>query len=77
MNEAKVHQGQGAVYLEIQREAEEMFGDRLLPLMRLSVRIPEAYGAQEPVAIWDPSVPFVATINGVLDRFGYPDKNAA
>jgi cellulose biosynthesis protein BcsQ len=76
INEAKSHSGQGAFYLELQQEAEEMFGDRLLPYIGSSVRIPEAYSAQEPVAIWDPKAPLVHTVNSILDRFGFEDKNA-
>ncbi|GGS84376.1 hypothetical protein GCM10010156_48730 [Planobispora rosea] len=77
MNEAKTQKNQGAFYLEIQREANELFGDRLLPFIRPNVRIPEAYDAQEPVAIWDPQIPFVGAINETLDRLGYPDKRVA
>ncbi|GAA3843896.1 hypothetical protein GCM10022226_78610 [Sphaerisporangium flaviroseum] len=77
INEAKSHQGQGAFYLELQQEAEEIFGDKLLPYIGSSVRVPEAYSAQEPVAIWDPKAPLVPTINGILDTFGFPDKSGA
>lgn len=75
INEAKSHSGQGAVYLEIQEEAEQLFGDKLLPSIGPSVRVPEAYGAQEPVAIWDPKAPIVKSLGKILDRLGYPDPD--
>lgn len=75
MNEAKKHDSQGKFYRIIQKEAEEKFGDMLLPLVGSAVFVTEAYDAQEALAYWDPNAPIVGTFNTILDRLGFPEKS--
>ncbi|MEV4115981.1 ParA family protein [Nonomuraea sp. NPDC049695] len=74
INEAKSTNSQGAFYMNMQKEAEELFEGRLLPFIGPSVRIPEAYDAQEPVVFWDPSTPLVPIVNKVLTALQFPTK---
>jgi len=72
MNEAKEHDSQGKFYKGIQDEAREMFGDRLMPMVKGSVLVPEAYDAQEPLPYWAPQSPLLTTYGQILDRIGFP-----
>ncbi|MFD8079161.1 ParA family protein [Streptomyces sp. NPDC059718] len=72
MNEAKEHDSQGKFYKAIQEEAAEMFGDRIMPMVKGSVLVPEAYDAQEPLPFWAPSSPLLTTYGQILDRIGFP-----
>jgi cellulose biosynthesis protein BcsQ len=71
MNESKKSDSQGKFYKQIQDEATELFGDRLLPLVHSSVYVPEAYDAQEPLVVWAKQSPIVSTVDSVLDDLGY------
>ncbi|MEU0374422.1 ParA family protein [Streptomyces sp. NPDC006283] len=76
MNEAKEHDSQGKFYKGIQEEAEKLFGDRLMPMVKGSVLVPEAYDAQEPLPYWAPQAPILNTYRKVLDRTGFTEQAA-
>jgi len=77
MNEAKSTESQGKFYMNIQTEAREAYGDGVLGVLRTSVLVPEAYDAQEPLAIWAPAAPATLAIDAMLDSLGYPVQAAA
>ena len=73
MNEAKEHDSQGKFYKGIQEEARAQFGDRLMPMIKGSVVVPEAYDAQEPLPFWAPTSPLLKTYGQILDTLGFTE----
>lgn len=74
MNEAKEHVSQGKFYQDIQEEAQQVFGDRFMPMVKGSVVVPEAYDAQEPLPYWAPQHGLLTTYGQILDKAGFPEK---
>ncbi|GAA2770616.1 hypothetical protein XF35_40295 [Streptomyces platensis subsp. clarensis] len=75
INDAKVA-SQGHFFSNIQDEAREIYGDRLLPELKNAVIVAEAYDAQEPLPIWAPKSESMKTIGLIADQLGFPEKRA-
>ncbi|MFC9970629.1 ParA family protein [Spirillospora sp. NPDC127200] len=75
INEARKTKFQGQFYLDVQDDAIEAYGDKMLPSLGQVGQIAEAYAAQEPLAIYNPRLPAVEVFNTMLDRFGFPEKH--
>ncbi|MFF9070499.1 ParA family protein [Streptomyces sp. NPDC014891] len=73
INDAKVS-SQGHFYGNMQDEAREVYGDRLLPELRNSVVVAEAYDAQEPLPIWAPKSDAMKVIGKIADKLGFVEK---
>ncbi|MFF6903369.1 ParA family protein [Streptomyces hydrogenans] len=73
INDAKVS-SQGHFYSNIQAEAAEIYGDRLLPELRNSVVVAEAFDAQEPLPIWAPKSDVMKVIHKIADRLGFTER---
>nr|WP_274543588.1 AAA family ATPase [Streptomyces sp. AC1-42T] len=53
--DAPTHRSQGAVYDDSKKSVAEAYQDQLLPMIRRSPRIPEAYAAQKVLRVFDRS----------------------
>ncbi|MFF3264918.1 ParA family protein [Streptomyces sp. NPDC002932] len=73
VNDAK-SESQGKFFTNMQDEAEEVYGDRLLPGIRNSVVVAEAFDAQEPLPIWAPKSESMKTVREITDKIGFPEK---
>lgn len=76
INDAKA-ESQGKFFVNMQEEAEELYGERLLPSVKFSVVVAEAYDAQEPLPIWAPKSESMAVFRKITDRIGFPATLAA
>lgn len=74
--EATSHRSQGAIYHEAQDDAHETYGDKVLPPVARSIRVPEAYKSRTPVPIWDPRCDTAVDYGKVADALGFPKKPA-
>ncbi|MDH6130501.1 ParA family protein [Kitasatospora sp. GP82] len=77
MNETKASNSQGQFYLERQREGREVYGDRMLNMLKATTAVAEAYDAQEPLAFWVPKHEATLTIDSMLTQMGFTDRRAA
>ncbi|MGC5401721.1 ParA family protein [Streptomyces sp. DT20] len=73
VNDAK-SESQGKFFANMQAEAEEVYGDRLLPGIRNAVVVAEAFDAQEPLPIWAPKSESMKTVREITDKVGFPEK---
>jgi len=73
INDAK-SESQGKFFSNMQDEAHEVYGDRLLPGVKNSVVVAEAFDAQEPLPIWAPKSESMKTFRTITDRIGFPEK---
>ncbi|MCU4750283.1 ParA family protein [Streptomyces sp. G-5] len=79
INDAKSDSGsQGQFYANMQEEAQSLFGaQNLLPGIRNTVVLPEAYDAEEPLPFWAPRSESMGTFNTITDQMGFPVRLAA
>lgn len=75
INDAK-SESQGKFFANMQAEAEEVYGDRLLPGVKNAVVVAEAFDAQEPLPIWAPKSESMRTFRAITDQLGFPEKAA-
>nr|WP_030557212.1 hypothetical protein [Streptomyces exfoliatus] len=73
VNDAK-SDSQGKFFANMQDEAREVYGDRLLPGLKNAVVVAEAFDAQEPLPIWAPKSDSMRIIREITDRIGFLEK---
>ncbi|WP_448333529.1 ParA family protein [Streptomyces sp. DSM 41534] len=73
INDAK-SESQGKFFANMHKEAEEVYGERLLPGVKNAVVVAEAFDAQEPLPIWAPKSDSMRTFRDITDRLGFPEK---
>lgn len=74
INDAK-SESQGQFYVNMQEEAQRIIGDeRMLPPVKNSVVVAEAYDAQEPLPFWSPKSPAMAVFREITDKVGFPAR---
>jgi cellulose biosynthesis protein BcsQ len=73
INDAK-SESQGRFFTNMHAEATAAYGDRLLPGVRNSVVVAEAFDAQEPLPIWAPKSESMTVFRDITDRIGFPAK---
>lgn len=73
INDAK-SESQGKFFSNMQDEAREVYGDRLLPGVKNAVVVAEAFDAQEPLPIWAPKSESMKTFREITDQIGFPAK---
>ncbi|MEU9703073.1 ParA family protein [Streptomyces sp. NPDC047981] len=74
INDAKAA-SQGHFFTNMQDEAAEIYGDKLLPQIKNAVVVAEAYDAQEPLPIWAPKTDAMKVFGDIADRLGFPAKS--
>ncbi|MFE6126688.1 ParA family protein [Streptomyces sp. NPDC056437] len=73
INDAKA-ESQGRFFSNMQEEASDAYGDRLLPGIKNAVVVAEAFDAQEPLPIWAPKSDSMALFRDITDRIGFPAR---
>ncbi|WP_329046633.1 ParA family protein [Streptomyces sp. NBC_01422] len=73
VNDAK-SESQGRFFSNMHDEAEEVYGDRLLPGIKNAVVVAEAFDAQEPLPIWAPKSESMKVFRDIADQIGFPEK---
>lgn len=74
INDAK-SEHQGRFFANMQDEAKEVYGDKLLPGIKNAVVVAEAFDAQEPLPIWAPKSDSMKVFRDIADRLGFPEKH--
>ncbi|MEU7151172.1 ParA family protein [Streptomyces sp. NPDC045456] len=73
INDAK-SESQGKFFANMQDEAREVYGEKLLPGVKNAVVVAEAFDAQEPLPIWAPKSESMKVFADITDKIGFPQK---
>lgn len=73
INDAK-SESQGKFFANMQDEAREVYGEKLLPGVKNAVVVAEAFDAQEPLPIWAPKSESMEVFADITDKIGFPQK---
>ncbi|MER5302188.1 AAA family ATPase [Streptomyces lasiicapitis] len=72
--DAPTHRSQGAVYDDSKKSVESAYADKLLPMVRRSPRIPEAYAAQKALRFFDRAGDATQDYYKVTKGLGFPRR---
>jgi chromosome partitioning protein len=74
MVETPTNRSQGAVYDDAKEQAREAYGDLVLPFIRRSAKVPEAYAAQVPLPLYDRAAEATLEYAAVATALGFPRR---
>ncbi|TQE33126.1 ParA family protein [Streptomyces ipomoeae] len=72
--DAPTHRSQGAVYDDSKKTVQDAYADKMLPMVRRSPRIPEAYAAQKALRFFDRAGEATEDYYKVTKSLGFPRR---